>query len=284
MNGFTATELAARYGVHRASILNWLAEDGAPQHVAGNIRRRRYDPDQFDTWVRDAHPSAILPHEIDGTATLTDLAALLNTSRWGLLRAMQEGELRGRPAPQAAGKVNRGGWAVDVYPVDDFRSWHTSSGSRPRRRILNAGAAILNARPAHGTEGRWKKHRCTCPVCRSARVAARADERTPGGQIGRTTRAAHRLVNAMLAPTAEAPDRLAEIGAALTDPVALAALRAVASAYPDAIAARAVERYLEIPRRNGPRVWRLLTRARLVVVDDSPARMCRYAPILAEDD
>lgn len=230
----TVRELSSRYGLTATGMRTWLNNRPHLQPVdAGNPRRYRIaDVDA----ARDAD-SGLPP----GMGTTADLARAVGRHQATITQTLHYPD-----APQPAGHARPRGAATrpyPYYPVAEFVAWFRQLRLRGADRFqvgADVEERIAPEKSPHGSEYRYKRLRCGCPVCQSARAAARARAR---GVADRVSPAVGDLARILLNPAVDA-DKAAAAVAALAHPERIRILRLVASAWPDPVPRAALRRLL----------------------------------------
>lgn len=237
----TVRDLADRHGITSEAMHQWLSRHPHLQ-PANTGRPRRYSVAAVDA-TRGA-AGLIASRDIPpGMGTTSALAQAVGRHQTTVLDA-----LRRPDAPKPAGHVRGagGGPPTAYYLIGGFTAWYQGLERRSdRRSATRQVGAEIEARIApdkspHGSEYRYKKLRCRCPVCQSARAAARAHAR---GVTDRVPAALHDLVRTLLDPAVDAEEAAAMVAAA-AHPERIRILRLVASAWPDPVPRAVLRRLL----------------------------------------
>src|SRR5690606_36569158 len=173
-----------------------------------------------------------------GMGTVRDLAKIIDRDKSYVARWLGKND-----APQPAGYVRTDGGPVAYYDVEEFVVWYKSSartGHTPVRVGAEIEELVAPERSPHGREHRYKRLKCGCPVCQSARAAARDRTR---GVVDRLPGALHHLTRVVLDPGVD-EERAAEMVAASAGSKRSRILRVVASGWPPALPGPVLRRVL----------------------------------------
>lgn len=236
----TVQELADRYGITKEALSQWLYRYPQVQPVS-TTRPRRYHIATVDA----ARQAAGLRDDTDippGMGTVPTLARIVGRHPSTIGDALREHP----EAPTPAGSVKRGGPVIHYYPIDAFRTWYAKQLNQSdewalaRRIGVDIESRVAPDKSPHGSEYRYKQLRCGCPVCQSARAAARARTR---GAVDRVAGAIHDAARMFLDPGVDA-SVAANAALALAHPERIRILRVVAAAWPDAVPRAVITRVL----------------------------------------
>jgi hypothetical protein len=248
----TISELAARYGITDMAMRLWLGKQVSARPLPGTPAR--FAVAEVDAARNGAGLLDIRDELPPGMGTTADLSRAVGRHRGSVLDA-----LRRPDAPEPAGRIRTGNRPAAYYRVDEFVAWYGSGmRKRGRKRVRpDLDERIAPARSPHGSEYRYKKLRCGCPVCQSARAAARARER---GVTDRVGVAVHDLARVALDPAVD-PEAVAARVEAFMHGDRLRVLRLVAAGWPGEVPRAVVQRVMG---RDVGYHWDLLVQAGLV--------------------